>query len=538
MSRRSGPWSVLGLDRTGDVRAIRRAYADKLKAMDIDREAAQYAALRDARDMALRWAKSRPDDAGREQQDEWSISGFPPEDDGELAVLDAGYSGEEGDAAFDLPEQPAILSEEEQAKLPDRRLDRLLFPNGEASEAPFTPDEQAEALAAIRELIADMLAGDLARQRMGDFWIADRLASAWPRSAPLLEEAAAAFEWEKERGQLGEGAAQAFLNARLRGLRFYDAVQQPDHWAFKEWKELSAPGEKGMFGRFRANKYNVERLLAGIRENFPEVESYLDPGKVASWDRTLGNPWKISSGLFFAIFLGFQLLRFCSSAVSDSGDSFELPVIESTVEHWTAEDRDRMVVELFGRGATFDAVQAAAPFLAASIRLRTPLDGVKGGDEIALRELVRTVRQATFMVANDASFENLVRIKQLKLELAGIAQDDGGTQACVAMLESARLFDSVTVPDEVREKEREVARSLLDAGAFAKEPAAMPETTAQIPGEIFAAAERRSGISGEAAKQAAMGKGDDLARCAFRRALMGEVLRQPGRVSAELLKVL
>lgn len=47
------PWSVLQIGETSDKSAIRRAYATRLKALDVDREMDTYAALRTARDRAL-----------------------------------------------------------------------------------------------------------------------------------------------------------------------------------------------------------------------------------------------------------------------------------------------------------------------------------------------------------------------------------------------------------------------------------------------------------------------------------------------------
>lgn len=46
-------WKVLGIARTPEVAAIRRAYADRLRAMDVDRDVDGYARLREARDAAL-----------------------------------------------------------------------------------------------------------------------------------------------------------------------------------------------------------------------------------------------------------------------------------------------------------------------------------------------------------------------------------------------------------------------------------------------------------------------------------------------------
>lgn len=530
MSRRPGIWGALGIDRTDDVKSIRKAYADRLRDMDIDRDAARYAALRDARDTALRWAKSQS--AGQEPApDEWGLAETLEEGGG---ISPSGHIFEAGDQTAP-PEQPAVLSEEEQAKLPDRRLDRLLFPNGELNEEPFTHEEAEQAREAMRELIADMLGGDLTRQRYGDYWLADRLASAWPRSAPLLADAAEAFEWEKERGQLGEGQAQAFLNARLRGMRFYEAAQQPDHWAYKPWKELATPGDKGLFGSFRTNKSDVEKLLRGIRENFPELESYFDPRKVATWEPTPSGPWKVSGGLVIALFVALRMLAVVGV---ESSDPYDPPVIETKGDAWTEKDRDEIVHELFGPETNFAELQLASPYLGELIRSRMPLDGYDNSKEITRRYLVDALRRMIFMARADASFEELVKIKQFKLHLVELAERDSGSVACTSMIETTTLFSTISVPSELREEERALARQLLAAGHFKIEPGSQPASNAQIPGEIFTAAMQASGVDRKIAEDAAVGEGSESDRCRFRKALIAEVLRRPGTASRELLQIL
>ncbi|MFY8195166.1 MAG: hypothetical protein ACOVKV_08810, partial [Novosphingobium sp.] len=56
-------WTVLGMTKTPDAGAIRRAYAERLKAMDVDRDVDGYARLREARDAALRWARMQAERA-------------------------------------------------------------------------------------------------------------------------------------------------------------------------------------------------------------------------------------------------------------------------------------------------------------------------------------------------------------------------------------------------------------------------------------------------------------------------------------------
>ncbi|WP_157215713.1 hypothetical protein [Flavisphingomonas formosensis] len=62
--RRGGYWAELGIDPTDDARAIKRAYAGRLKQIDMDADPDAYIALRDARDAALAAAAAGLIDVG------------------------------------------------------------------------------------------------------------------------------------------------------------------------------------------------------------------------------------------------------------------------------------------------------------------------------------------------------------------------------------------------------------------------------------------------------------------------------------------
>ena len=278
-------WRVLGIAETSDSKAIRKAYADKLKAMDIDREAAAYAQLRTARDMALRLARSAQHaDAGADTglgDDGWSLDAPFAENE-----------GEPGAGARDGTLNPAggeqVLPAEERAPAepgPDRKLYEILFPGGEHSEEGLSWEEHEAARQYLAQLIGEAHEGAIDEHQLAGYWLSDWLAGAWPRSAPLLAETVEAFGWREEHGQLSESPAVAFLNQRLRGMEFIERVEQPDHRYHKAWQELRTPGARRFSLRRKTNREDVNQLLAGIRTNFPELESYLDGQRVASWEK-------------------------------------------------------------------------------------------------------------------------------------------------------------------------------------------------------------------------------------------------------------
>lgn len=63
------PWSLLGIEPTSETATIRKAYADRLKAMDVDNDVSGYAQLRQARDLALRLARTMEQEPGKSPDD-------------------------------------------------------------------------------------------------------------------------------------------------------------------------------------------------------------------------------------------------------------------------------------------------------------------------------------------------------------------------------------------------------------------------------------------------------------------------------------
>lgn len=532
---RHGPWKVLGIDPTDDLKAIRRAYADKLRAMDVDRDAAAFAQLRDARDHALYLAKSMsapPEPLEEEEEDEWGLGFAMAEEDAQGPYGGAmGHHGDAGPYATE-PEPPQAAEPG-----PDVLLQYLLFPGGEQSEAGFTYEEYEAAQGLLRQIVATALEGDVSLQRTIDFWLADRLASAWPRSAPLVIEAADAFEWERQAGMLGEGPAQAFLNARLRGMRFHEKVQVEGHWAHKAWAELSRPGEKKWYERSPAGSADVRKLLAGVREHFPELEAFLDADRVRSWEhKSVGNPWSAAVPILIGVFLLIKIIVAVSHG--NGTDPYTAPTSSTNLTVSTEEARNFIVYELFGPDVLYEDVARNSPTVAELINQKSRGADDEIDQEIAADEVGEVLRRGILRSSREAGFEELVQIEQLKLELATLAKEASGSPACMAVLHEGRLFASIVLPPELREKERNLARRLLEAKLIESGFQSRPELSAPVPGAIIDAAQRASGASDEEVELALKGQGSDQIQCAFHLALMGEVLRQPGKVSGDLLRLL
>ena len=538
---RGWPWRALGIARTGDKVAIRRAYADRLRGMDLDREIDAYAELRAARDAALREASESSPLLADEDADVLA-KGFQPahghESDGTQPGLD--WPVEEHDFEFewddvglhDVPQRhygagadpdPPAMAAEDGLEEETRRLGGLLFPNAEYSDEPFTWPEFEQAQAAVEVILEHALEGDIARHSAVDEYLAEMFAQAWPRSAPLLERVSVAFGWLDQSGVIVERPALQFLNPRLRGMRFADKVEQPEHPLHKAWEELKRPGKRSFLDALRIKREEVHTLLGGIRERYPEIESYLDGERVASWEKA-GPEWVgwIIRRLF-VLFVALQLLGFCTQGFD--------------VDRVPREDLDTIAAETFGTGVAMADVQAADPslndFLYAVIdRDRTDETSVA----VLSERSVQRVREMTATAMEDAPRDDLVEILKLRRDLLAIAAE-AGTPGCVGFMRGAQLPDLGGLPADLRARERALAwrlaqAMLLDANYTLREGESMP-----LPGWVGPGVAERTGLSADRINAVLRGEEtDDL--CAVRIALIDTLLSRPDDAPIELMRIM
>jgi hypothetical protein len=542
MSRRF-PWSRLGIDETRDAGAIRKAYADALRAINVDEDIAGYAELRRARDSALWFAAQPEPGAGKEDDaDDGALYGLGDWDD------DDGEDWEDDSHPWDVapglqqplpgpsdasPPDPALTEAQRRAREAWQQLREVLYPGDMASEEAVTHEELAEGLAALDVLIARAMEADLLEHDALDDGLAELFARTWPRSAPFVEPASDAFGWIDEAGALEERGALMFLNQRLKGMRFHEKVQQPDHPLHKAWVELSRPGRVTLLDRLRVKRLEIDKLLGGIRQRYPELESHLDPERVASWDKggaLDGEPGGLGPQIvrwgFVALVIGILVLRVFSDFAGSVSDGSN-PDAEAVAEQLRKAEVETALADIFGPGPDMATLRTTDPAFAKQFEAIAERRDKPGPAMLAF------VRLKALASAEGADRNNLaVRADLRHLWMAAARRQSDAVCRKVMTGDFADLDLALT--DKERDRERALLRQLLDAKLLGKEVKGGAYRYA-IPGWLVGDTIKRSKLSPDQLT-AALTDPDSADRCKAETALLEAVRAAPGKVPLEVLK--
>lgn len=684
-------WRRLGIDPTTDQGAIRRAYADALRAMDVDADVAGFSALREARDAVLAWARQQPADApiaevlpeqGPAEADAFVPGTWPhaaPRLDGLAGdgLVQAGTDDRHdalvpplplapasgpSDPQFALrqptlgvvewfasdvdpvrlarPEQPRAdhalhalllegpgtefdLSEDERAdaqahvaaliaqadaggvdlwgrteewlaetlargwprsapllgsvahtfgwagrpattgdspavaflipRLGTQPLVRTVRPAEDAlfvlllpetgHKAPLTDAQEEEARQLLDTVLAEAHEGQVERSNAIETWLADVLAQAWPRSAPLLEPVAQAFNWESERGQLHERPAIAFLNARLRGLRFTEKVQDKGHPLHKAWVELTRDGSrKGLF----VPKRQVRQLIDGVRTNFPELEQHFNPVLVAAWEGQ-GGGLGAKFGWIAIVVIG--VIRMII-AISDYGQNHQVgaPAVTAPYEagapatpgQSAGADFDPVtdpaladvLHQMFGPAMTYPQVYKADAKLAAAIKANRRMLADPG----ELAHAGQVVLTQRFLQARPhAGPARLEALARWRLDMMLAAKADG-PETCLSVYHWDDLPKGVQLTEAALGRQQALARAMLAAGELDPPPPSGYSRSYRIPGPMIDQIIRATGLSQAAVSAVFDGHGAPNTVCAVQTALIKAALGWKGPERTAILR--
>lgn len=255
------PWGTLGIEPTSDRARIRSAYAEALKAIDVDADPTAFMALREARDAALALA------ATLVLADEGAGAEIRPAE----VRTDRRPHGGDGPT-----EQQLALHWHQQA------LIALMLPGGEAQGFRLTEEELESAKGHLAALAEDPRLSNVETFGDASQWFAELVARGCPRSDPLLEAVANMFNWPDE-ADISASPALAFAVSRRAALHYRASLSEAQHPLHAAWIELRRPAnEHSRRGWVRRRK--VQELLGNIRARYPTLEGELDWLRVQMWD--------------------------------------------------------------------------------------------------------------------------------------------------------------------------------------------------------------------------------------------------------------
>lgn len=298
------PWEQLGIAPTDDGREVKRAYARVLKRIDVDADPDAFIRLRTAMEMALAWGSRAPLLQADAEEAPWTDVGsdeMPPEGEGEGAFDAAACEpldfhlcpvrGNSGDDGLD-----ALRAE----------LERLLF--GEALPDPARVQAVGEQILSHAALASVDCLVEVEQ------WLSESIASAIPRSDPLIEPAMARFGWRNAgRGWSRSWALEQVLQRRS-DLAFLDQCGRSYAQHRAALDELRGPPRRRLSPFKLGLAGQVKDFLRLVETEHPTIEHDLDPASLAWWRHYLAGPrlpvdfWPAIIGAPIVLSFGLSLL--------------------------------------------------------------------------------------------------------------------------------------------------------------------------------------------------------------------------------------
>lgn len=488
---RHGIWATLGCDPTTDRSVIRKAYAARLKAMDVDADPDAFEALRDARDDALSRAADPVAAA------EPVVTNAPP-----------------AEPAEPEPEpEPEVDALAEAMNAHFHALEGLLFPG---HDDPPNSEELAEVDFHGRALLTDPRLEQVDFATGAERWFAETLAASVPRSDPLLEPAAAVFGWIDRRDDYALSADAHAIVERIAATRFAAMLSDPKHRWHKAWLELTREDD----GRrnWMLSPTDVRDLVTTVRQRYPDVEGWMNADRVAQWSkwsgkgpRTRMRPWLALALLFIALRIGAS---WWSPATPDKLDADYIAQ--------TLTGKDLAEVEKINPGLAVDIVAAVANRDAPAGRIAEAV-----ASNAVLGKLTRTRLQAGMSNPPD---DLLIRLTRFDLGAMRILQQRAPA-ACVAAHVAMELGP---VPEPMREHQRALLREvILHTDSV---PPVNISHRYTVPGAIIDDVAKRTGWSVSKIQQVVRDDKDKAARCTLEIALREAGLAAKNRMGMKLLR--
>jgi hypothetical protein len=570
---RGGPaWRTLGIAPTDDTRAIRRAYAVKLKAIDVDRDPQAFIALREAFEQAqneAQWlhhdqADDEPEaepvepETTRTEADPPEPAPPEPEDDPDAWDDTPGH-----EVDFDAWERDPLAAEIAFAPpapnpwgppTPEdyddhaRALAGLLL--GEHAEPWPSPEETEAMLAHWQRITRDPRMQEMSFYADAENWFADLIARAVPFSDPLVGPVADHFDWMRTAGEISQSPAIAYVVRRRQSLDFFDAVRVPGHPLNAAWRELTRPAtEHSRRGWTRRKK--VHELLATVRGHYPELEANFDSYRVALWEPTEKRGWSWSGALI--VWFLIAALHFANSQCQRPSPALPLSVIDAPSENLTdpVADIDRTLQGMYGRDLDVEMVRKQNPRLYTLLETRWKMAKDRKDSWPAFsNSLIPLLNARAHDALADAPLALLRDYHGIVLDRA-IELRKTDVNACAAYL-AGKDYDGSRLPRSLRDRNQTLMAKLLlvskapPVPAAGATPAAKPTPLSSeperkhfsVPGFLIEKGADRAGLTREQFGEALRYQGPEDRQCNGRIAFLETVLGESDETVGKLLRAM
>ncbi len=358
-------WEALGIDPTDDKRAVKRAYAVKLKSIDPDADPKAFLALRDALQIAQWEAEYGPEeDYDYEDYSEGSVA--PNAED--VPELSGAITDDDIDQ-FQI--EPASPQHEFEPQMPSsewaaqQRIEGLIW------QEDRTAAEDAELVTSVRMLLADPRMDQVDFASDTEEWLARTMAYAIPQSDPIITIVSKHFGWDARRMNVRDTFGVTECADRAADLVCLAKLSEPSHQWHDAYQRLKCPGPaKISFVERRRHKTVTLDLLNSLRTHNPDVEQSLDAAHVAAWDAILvkdlnniantgtASDWgKWRMGFFILLFLA-QFLRLCMPDTASTPEN--QPHLSITPEQeiilWQVQQAPRVQAWMLANRARVDEI--------------------------------------------------------------------------------------------------------------------------------------------------------------------------------------
>jgi hypothetical protein len=350
-------WKTLGIDATSDKRAIKRAYAGKLKSIDPDKDPKTFLALRDALQAAT-WDAAYVDDddyqtwgedeTAEEHQErrEMEVLGYSPSTEEEsvgsgIHIIDPIRDDElEPDSDhepfddIDPQEWDEEVDPDYDENAPRNRMSTILWGD---DDIVLLEDELRSITNGLIDSLEDETI-DVAGET--ENWLGWIVSATMRRSDCLIPIIVKRFDWKAKAGSVNAPYYMDDVIARYRDLVRITALRKPGHPDHETYLRLCKPSQ-GALGRGEVfmHRGKVKAFVARIRADNPTIEWDFNPETLADWethvsalaDREANTGEKSSWGSwrlgFFALLFLSQLLRACP----DSSNKIDGPFVPPPV---------------------------------------------------------------------------------------------------------------------------------------------------------------------------------------------------------------